>query len=122
MEWTTYCAVNNHSALLTGLRHCTAKSTGDFHWGKSLRMSSRSFSATISIRQFVLCLHCAAAEQKRMHLATRAAGLVAILAVGIGIVGKTAPHLFLSVPNVGFILWAMTGNPMPPYFSPAAWQ
>jgi len=57
-----------------------------------------------------------------MHLATRAAGLVAILAVGIGVVGKTAPHLFMSVPNVGFILWAMTGNPMPPYFSPAAWQ
>lgn len=68
MEWTTYCAVNNHSALLTGLRHCTAKSTGDFHWGKSLRMSSRSFSATISIRQFVLCLHCAAAEQKRLKV------------------------------------------------------
>ena len=46
-----------------------------------------------------------------MHLATRAAGLVAILAVGIGVVGKTAPHLFMSVPNVGFILWAMTGLP-----------
>jgi hypothetical protein len=48
--------------------------------------------------------------------------LVATFAVSIGVVGKLSPHLFMNIPNVGFILWAVTGNTMPPYFSPDAWD
>ena len=46
--------------------------------------------------------------------------IVAGIAVSIGFIGKYAPALFLKVDN-GFILWAMTGNPMPPYFSADPW-
>jgi len=45
---------------------------------------------------------------------------VSALVMGIIVVGKVAPEWFLKM-NGGFILWAMTGNPMPPYFSPEAW-
>lgn len=41
-------------------------------------------------------------------------GIVLFLAVSLGTIGKLAPRLFLYVPKVGFILWAITGNPMPP--------
>jgi len=46
--------------------------------------------------------------------------LVPALVTSIIVVGKVAPKWFLKM-NGGFILWAMTGNPMPPYFSPDAW-
>ena len=39
---------------------------------------------------------------------------VGLLAVAIGGIGKFNPLLFLKI-NHGFILWAMTGNQMPPY-------
>lgn len=45
---------------------------------------------------------------------------VPALVTGIIVVGKVVPKWFLKM-NGGFILWAMTGNPMPPYFSPDAW-
>lgn len=41
---------------------------------------------------------------------------VAILAIVIGGTARFAPHLFFKIPNVGFILFAMTGgSPIPPY-------
>ena len=43
--------------------------------------------------------------------------LVALIALVVGIVGKIAPHLFFKIPNVGFILWAITGHSLPPYIS-----
>jgi hypothetical protein len=55
-------------------------------------------------------------------LLTMVAALVAVFAVSIGVVGNVAPHLFMSIPDFGFVLWAMTGNEMPPYFSPDAWE
>jgi len=49
--------------------------------------------------------------------------LAALLAISIGLVGKFKPTLFLThVPNFGFILWAMTGNNMPPHFDSKAWD
>jgi hypothetical protein len=48
--------------------------------------------------------------------------LVALLAIAIGTVKQTKPELFFKIPNVGFILWAITGGNMPPYFSFDAWQ
>lgn len=36
--------------------------------------------------------------------------------------GKLRPELFLSIPEVGFIPWAITGNRMPPYFDPEPLQ
>lgn len=46
----------------------------------------------------------------------------AVAAATLGCVAKVSPHLFLRIPNVGFIFHAMaTGSPPPPYFSPAAW-
>jgi aryl sulfotransferase len=53
-----------------------------------------------------------------IHLAV----LVAALAAIIGGIGKFYPALFMKVPNIGFILWAITGHPVPPYFSPDAWE
>jgi len=46
--------------------------------------------------------------------------LVAALAVTLGSVAKFKPELFLRLP-FGFIPWAVTGGPMPPYFQPAVW-
>lgn len=48
--------------------------------------------------------------------------LVALLAIAIGSVKTVKPALFFKVPNVGFILWAITGGNMPPYFSHDAWE
>jgi len=57
------------------------------------------------------------------------AGLVALIAVGIGTVGKVDPWLFMSIkkpafgPGPGALMWLMSGNPFPPYmdnFKP--WQ
>lgn len=53
-----------------------------------------------------------------VHLAL----LVAAIAVSIGAIGKLKPELFLHIPNVGFILWAITGHPVPPYFRSDAWE
>jgi len=45
--------------------------------------------------------------------------LVIGIAVTIGVIGKIKPQLFLKIPSYGFILWAITGNRMPPYFDEA---
>lgn len=50
------------------------------------------------------------------------ASIVAIAAILIGCITKFAPHLFFKVPNVGFILWAMTGGAMPPYIDNVPFQ
>lgn len=47
--------------------------------------------------------------------------LVALLAITIGMVRILKPEAFFSF-NGGFILWAMTGGNMPPYFNSAAWE
>jgi len=45
------------------------------------------------------------------------------LAILIGFVGKFAPHLFMTLPfPLSIILWASTGNEMPPYFMTDAWK
>mmetsp|Transcript_53034 Transcript_53034/g.125513 ORF Transcript_53034/g.125513 Transcript_53034/m.125513 type:complete len:401 (+) Transcript_53034:162-1364(+) len=46
-------------------------------------------------------------------------GLVVVLfAIAVGTVAKVRPALFLRIPRVGFIPWAMTGGIMPPYIWP----
>eukprot|EP00746_Dinoflagellata_sp_MGD_P012514 gnl/MRDRNA2_/MRDRNA2_126731_c0_seq1.p1 gnl/MRDRNA2_/MRDRNA2_126731_c0~~gnl/MRDRNA2_/MRDRNA2_126731_c0_seq1.p1 ORF type:complete len:396 (+),score=72.00 gnl/MRDRNA2_/MRDRNA2_126731_c0_seq1:78-1190(+) len=47
--------------------------------------------------------------------------VVAALAVTIGVIGKAKPELFFLIPNVGFILWAITGHYVPPYFDNTAY-
>eukprot|EP00977_Amphora_coffeiformis_P013165 scaffold3402_cov169-Amphora_coffeaeformis.AAC.8 len=42
--------------------------------------------------------------------------LVLVLAVVVGVIGRVKPEVFLKIPRYGFIPWALTGNPMPPYF------
>lgn len=50
----------------------------------------------------------------RLIVWTAAAG--AFLAITLGCTAKFAPHLFFKVPNIGFILYAITGgSPIPPY-------
>jgi len=61
-------------------------------------------------------------ERKDMGVLKIGAVLVALLAIAVGTVKQTKPELFFKVPHVGFILWAMTGGNMPPYFSWDAWQ
>ena len=46
---------------------------------------------------------------------------VTTVCVGIGLIGKIVPKWFLRF-NGGFIPWAITGNPMPPFFSNDAWD
>lgn len=41
------------------------------------------------------------------------------LAVAVGIIGRVKPEIFLRLPHYGFVPWALTGNPMPPYFDKA---
>ena len=48
--------------------------------------------------------------------------IVALVAIAIGTVKQVKPELFLKVPHVGYILHAITGGSMPPYFSPDAWE
>jgi len=44
-------------------------------------------------------------------------------AILIGSIGKFAPHLFMNLPfPLSIILWASTGNSMPPYFMDDAWK
>lgn len=47
--------------------------------------------------------------------------LVATIAVTIGLVGRLQPELFFRVPHIGFVLWAVTGHRMPPYFDERCW-
>mmetsp|Transcript_3312 Transcript_3312/g.7790 ORF Transcript_3312/g.7790 Transcript_3312/m.7790 type:complete len:376 (+) Transcript_3312:51-1178(+) len=42
-------------------------------------------------------------------------------AVVVGMIGKLSPTLFLKLP-MGFIPWAITGNPMPPFFFADAFE
>jgi len=56
------------------------------------------------------------------QFAPRFAVTIALVAIAIGLVGRFQPTLFLRVPNVGFILWAITGNHMPPHFDNLAWK
>ena len=47
---------------------------------------------------------------------TNTAKAAALLAILLGSTSRFAPHLFFKVPNIGFILFAMTGgSPIPPY-------
>lgn len=49
-------------------------------------------------------------------LLTYLAVVMATVAITVGSTAKFAPHLFFKVPNIGFILYAMTGGtPIPPY-------
>ena len=49
--------------------------------------------------------------------------LVGLLALVIGFIGQTQPTLFLSIPNVGFLFYAIiAGKPIPPYFTGDAWE
>jgi hypothetical protein len=50
-----------------------------------------------------------------LELLKRGGKAILVLAVTIGVIGKTRPELFLTLP-MGFIPWAITGNIMPPYF------
>ena len=47
--------------------------------------------------------------------------VIAAIAVAVGTIGKFAPALFLKI-DQGFVLWAITGNPMPPYFDVSCWE
>lgn len=44
------------------------------------------------------------------------------LAVTFGTIAKLKPELFLQIPELGFIPWAMTGGIMPPYFQTSVWS
>lgn len=60
-----------------------------------------------------------------MGMLKSVAMLVALLVVGIGIVGKTMPEIFLKIPNVGFIFFMLLGGNngiLPPYFDITMWQ
>ena len=49
--------------------------------------------------------------------------LIAVLAVVIALVGRLKPTLFLSIPHVGFVFYALVGGfPIPPFFSGDAWE
>lgn len=53
-----------------------------------------------------------------MSIISKIASIVACFAIAIGSTAKFAPHLFFKVPNIGFILYAITGgSPIPPYIS-----
>ena len=56
------------------------------------------------------------------RIAIHLAVVLAAVAAGVGLIGKFKPELFLKVPNVGFILWAITGHPVPPYVVHDAWD
>ncbi len=44
---------------------------------------------------------------------------VVLLAITIGLTAKFVPHLFFKIPNIGFILFVITGgSPIPPYIVP----
>lgn len=43
------------------------------------------------------------------------AAIVAMVAIALGSIASLAPHLFLKVPRIGFILFALTGGPIPPF-------
>lgn len=47
--------------------------------------------------------------------------IVLLLAITIGCIGKFRPHLFFKIPN-GFILWALTGHPLPPFIIPGPFE
>eukprot|EP00746_Dinoflagellata_sp_MGD_P016139 gnl/MRDRNA2_/MRDRNA2_136285_c0_seq1.p1 gnl/MRDRNA2_/MRDRNA2_136285_c0~~gnl/MRDRNA2_/MRDRNA2_136285_c0_seq1.p1 ORF type:complete len:383 (+),score=63.51 gnl/MRDRNA2_/MRDRNA2_136285_c0_seq1:79-1227(+) len=48
--------------------------------------------------------------------------IVGVAAVGfiLALVGRVRPELFLKLPS-GYVLWALTGNGIPPYLSEDAW-
>lgn len=55
-------------------------------------------------------------------LAKTSATLVLVVAVAVGLVGEFSPSIFLRIPHLGFIPWAITGNPMPPYFDESVYS
>ncbi|CAB9529247.1 Sulfotransferase family cytosolic 1B member 1 [Seminavis robusta] len=57
-----------------------------------------------------------AGSKPKVSLVQLASAIVLLTAVSIGVIGKTKPGVFLRIPQVGFIFWAITGNPVPPYF------
>eukprot|EP01062_Namystynia_karyoxenos_P081349 TRINITY_DN8923_c0_g1_i2.p1 TRINITY_DN8923_c0_g1~~TRINITY_DN8923_c0_g1_i2.p1 ORF type:complete len:404 (+),score=101.58 TRINITY_DN8923_c0_g1_i2:99-1214(+) len=50
-----------------------------------------------------------------MRLLTGLGLLVLVVAVGFGTVNKLCPALFMSIPRIGYIFWAVGGGTMPPY-------
>mmetsp|Transcript_3025 Transcript_3025/g.7974 ORF Transcript_3025/g.7974 Transcript_3025/m.7974 type:complete len:376 (+) Transcript_3025:47-1174(+) len=48
--------------------------------------------------------------------------VVCAVAVTIGAQSKINPNLFFKIPHVGFILWALTGHPMPPFLTRDMWK
>lgn len=48
--------------------------------------------------------------------------IVALVAVSLGCIVKFAPHLFFKIPNVGFILWALSGGALPPFIDDAPFK
>lgn len=46
---------------------------------------------------------------------------VLAIAVSMGAIGKLRPQLFLRLPH-GWIPWAITGNPLPPFFRDDCWH
>lgn len=47
---------------------------------------------------------------------------VALLAVALGVGLRTHPHWVFKVPRVGFILYAIAGGAVPPFFDPSIFQ
>ena len=45
-----------------------------------------------------------------MSIISKIASIVACFAIAIGSIAKFAPYLFFKVPNIGFILYAITGG------------
>eukprot|EP01062_Namystynia_karyoxenos_P081348 TRINITY_DN8923_c0_g1_i1.p1 TRINITY_DN8923_c0_g1~~TRINITY_DN8923_c0_g1_i1.p1 ORF type:complete len:372 (+),score=96.35 TRINITY_DN8923_c0_g1_i1:100-1215(+) len=50
-----------------------------------------------------------------MRLLTGLGALMLAVAVGFGTVNKLCPALFMSIPHIGFVFWAIGGNTMPPF-------
>lgn len=49
------------------------------------------------------------------------AAIVGFCACGVALLGNLSPEALLKIPNYGFIPWALTGNPMPPYLHSNTW-
>mmetsp|Transcript_9976 Transcript_9976/g.29538 ORF Transcript_9976/g.29538 Transcript_9976/m.29538 type:complete len:392 (-) Transcript_9976:308-1483(-) len=61
-------------------------------------------------------------EGRFASFAKKGAVLAGLLAATVGVVGKSHPALFMSLPfPLSVILWSATGGEVPPYFSRDAW-
>eukprot|EP01065_Artemidia_motanka_P034351 TRINITY_DN416_c0_g2_i2.p1 TRINITY_DN416_c0_g2~~TRINITY_DN416_c0_g2_i2.p1 ORF type:complete len:379 (+),score=93.45 TRINITY_DN416_c0_g2_i2:76-1212(+) len=48
--------------------------------------------------------------------------LVLLLAVALGAVNQIDPNLFFRVPHIGYLFYAIMGNPMPPFYDFSIWE